>query len=337
MFVAVSDGGSESAAADTVVFAGPMRATEELSDYDKARDLAVTLPYMPPERINDLAAVTFAAIRGSSGRSIMPDISGSTLTGKTGSLIQELKAKLLAGSASDADTYPFEKERQLITAIETGAEDEANRILNELLGAIFFNSSYNLDTLKVKAMELTVLISRAVAGSHMKKAGTLEFDYGYFEDHAFPSLENVRKFFALSSFDEVCASLAEMLRSTLKSAYMTDKESIAASPPKHAEILGAAIGYMKRNYMRRLTLGEVAERVYVSPSYLSRLFSEELGTPFSDYLSKIRVDRSRVLLCDRNFSLAEIAELVGFSDQSYYCKVFKKITGKTPKVYRDKG
>lgn len=87
---------------------------------------------------------------------------------------------------------------------------------------------------------------------------------------------------------------------------------------------------MKRNYMRRLPLEETARHVGLTPSYFSKIFSEEIGAPYNHYLNKIRVEQSRSLLLSSDLSMVEISALCGFEDQSYFTKVFKRFTGITP-------
>lgn len=78
----------------------------------------------------------------------------------------------------------------------------------------------------------------------------------------------------------------------------------------------------------------MAGRVYLSPAYFSRLFKEETGESFTVYLNRVRIERSKELLLHQNLRLADIAQLVGFEDQSYFTKVFKKIVGMPPLRYR---
>ena len=87
--------------------------------------------------------------------------------------------------------------------------------------------------------------------------------------------------------------------------------------------------------MRKLTLNEVAEYVFLSPSYFSKIFKEEMNYYFNDYLSYVRVEKSKALLLTERISLADIAANIGFYDQSYFNKVFKKITGITPKKFKE--
>ena len=62
-----------------------------------------------------------------------------------------------------------------------------------------------------------------------------------------------------------------------------------------------------------------------------------MGVSFSNYLNKIRIEQSKLLLKNTDFSIVEIAMEVGFEDQSYFSKVFKNLTKMTPKQYRQNG
>jgi AraC-like DNA-binding protein len=84
-----------------------------------------------------------------------------------------------------------------------------------------------------------------------------------------------------------------------------------------------------------LSLKELSESLHVHPSYLSREFSmyfDDLS--FGDYIRKMRIEKAIVLLHDQKNTLAEIAYLTGFSDQSHFNRIFKKYTGKNPSEYR---
>ncbi len=71
----------------------------------------------------------------------------------------------------------------------------------------------------------------------------------------------------------------------------------------------------------------------ITPEYLSRLFTKEIGKSFSDYLKEYRIDKAKKLLVNNKLKIYEIAEKVGYSDPKYFCKVFKESTGMSPKEY----
>ncbi len=84
-----------------------------------------------------------------------------------------------------------------------------------------------------------------------------------------------------------------------------------------------------------LSLKEVSQSLHVHPSYLSREFSKYFDDlSFGDYIRKLRIEKAIQLLNDPNHSLSEIAYLTGFSDQSHFTRIFKKVTGKNPSVHK---
>ena len=82
---------------------------------------------------------------------------------------------------------------------------------------------------------------------------------------------------------------------------------------------------------------EMCIRDSLNPSYFSSIFKKEVGVSFSNYLNKIRIEQSKLLLKNTDSSIVEIALEVGFEDQSYFSKVFKNLTKMTPKQYRQNG
>lgn len=95
-----------------------------------------------------------------------------------------------------------------------------------------------------------------------------------------------------------------------------------------------AMEYCHEAYAHKLTLQDVATYVRLNKSYFSQIFHKEVGMPFSEYLELVRIQHARQYLRSNSYSIAEIAELVGFSNQNYFTKVFKKSTGLTPSQYR---
>ena len=86
--------------------------------------------------------------------------------------------------------------------------------------------------------------------------------------------------------------------------------------------------------MEPVTLEETAGHVGLNPAYFSTLFKQSCGSSFKEYLNMIRIEESKRLLANTDYPILDIAVSVGFEDQSYFSKVFKKYTGLTPKQYR---
>ena len=84
-----------------------------------------------------------------------------------------------------------------------------------------------------------------------------------------------------------------------------------------------------------LTLSSVAERFYISPSYLSTFFKENTGDTFLNYLTHYRIDKAKELLRTTNISVTDIAAQVGYASSNNFARIFKKIEQITPSQYRD--
>lgn len=95
-----------------------------------------------------------------------------------------------------------------------------------------------------------------------------------------------------------------------------------------------AIDYMKENLDKPLTLKDVADQVYFSQGYFSKLFKKELGMNFVEYLTVQRVQRASSLLTNSDLKIDQISKQVGFSQASYFCKIFKEVTEVSPVTYR---
>lgn len=98
--------------------------------------------------------------------------------------------------------------------------------------------------------------------------------------------------------------------------------------------IARAVSYCNENYGKKVTLEELADLTKLNRSYFSQLFHKEMGKSFGDYLESVRIQKACRLLKTSGASMSEIAEQVGFSNQNYFTKVFKKAIGVTPSQYR---
>ena len=95
----------------------------------------------------------------------------------------------------------------------------------------------------------------------------------------------------------------------------------------------AAIKYIQFNYSHDISVDDIAKAVGVSRSHLYRVFMSNVGQSPIDYLTNYRVGEACSLLKSSNLSIAEIAVSVGFFDQFYFSRVFKKVKGMPPSKY----
>lgn len=91
-----------------------------------------------------------------------------------------------------------------------------------------------------------------------------------------------------------------------------------------------ALEYVRQNYSHPLTLESAADHVGLSPKKLSRLFIDEVGQGFSDYLIDFRIEKAKVLLSLPGTSIKQVSVECGYADPNYFSRLFKKVTGFTP-------
>ena len=214
------------------------------------------------------------------------------------------------------EDYPYDMEKELITKIKIGNISEAKAVLNDLLGYVFFSQGNSLETIKYRAIELCSLLSRAAIEGGAATDNILKINNQFLK--AIPSV---------STLDDLCYKLQESLDAFTESMFNY-------VPTRHSELMKKAILYLSRNYMNPVTLEETAGHVGLNPAYFSTLFKQSCGSSFKEYLNMIRIEESKRLLSNTDYPILDIAISVGFEDQSYFSKVFKKYTGFTPKQYR---
>ena len=103
---------------------------------------------------------------------------------------------------------------------------------------------------------------------------------------------------------------------------------------KNGSVVEEAKQYILKNYTRDISLDEVSGSVDVSPYYFTRLFKEETGETFLEFLTGIRIDRAKELMKDSDLTVKDICAKVGYADPNYFSRIFKKTVGETPTEYR---
>lgn len=92
--------------------------------------------------------------------------------------------------------------------------------------------------------------------------------------------------------------------------------------------------YIEKHYQEELNLYSLAEKVYLSPSYLCARFKRITGFGINKYIKNVRMERAEQLVVDTNMKIIDICEQVGYHNLSYFCQSYKEHFGKTPEKYR---
>jgi len=140
-----------------------------------------------------------------------------------------------------------------------------------------------------------------------------------------------------TEYDRDSAQIHDVYRTVCRLIYMLTYY-IEYFPSKLPEVKGyarIARSFIEQNYHRHdLSVKQVADHIKIDRTYLYRLFKEETGLSIIDYINSRRISRAETLLINKEFSVKDVAEAVGFSDQMYFSRVFKKFKGMSPTAFR---
>lgn len=278
---------------------------------ERLREELQHIPVVQPRRLEHMSRQLFAnaVYVGDSSHELFLSQRQNDRQNAMGDYVSRLK------DTPQARSYPAQKETNLFGAIARGDKQGASNLLNELLGYIFFYTDGD-DTIRARITELLVVLSRAAIAGGANADRILQINQEYMQQmHRLNGQEELTRWLAasLNRYTNLVFDLMDV---------------------KHRNAMHRAIDYIKEHYNRKITLEEVARHSGYSPAYFSRIFAEEIGMSFKEYVNDLRIERSKELLLAEELPILEIGSLVGFNDQSYFCKIFKRATGVSPDVFR---
>lgn len=296
------------------LIAGPIIMSNDADDpyddilLDSAEVSAV--PRMTTAQVRALSEVMASSVSSFTNEMLPPDVD----SGNQAAFLQ-----MMYDLTTDAQPlyYPIESERQFQEYIRTGNKSAAQSLLNELLARIYLRSGNDIPQIKTRIQELLVLMSRAAIDGGADVEEILDLCQHYATE--VPSMDGIE---ALNRW--IGAILHKFI------SYVFDFNNI-----KHQNVIFKTNAYIKEHLTEKISLDQVAEQVHFSKSYFCRIIKDELECTFTEYVNRIRVEQSKTFLRNTGMSIAEVASAVGFDDQSYYTRIFKKQTGLTPGKYRE--
>ena len=272
------------------------------------------LPYIETQKVNALAELLFMSV------AFMNNVS------QANRMLETEKSMQIQGQISDylfrikqsavGQPYPYHYEKNFLQALRRGDEKYAQKLLSELLGHILLETGGDMAQIRERTYELAVLISRSMLDTGCDPAYIGRF------------MHECRQCIpAMQTMEELSLWLSRRVTSIIDVLF-------SSSRAHHADLIYRTIQYLQSNYTQKITLEDLSRRVYVSPTYLSRVFKQDTGSSIVDYLNMIRIEKSKDLLADKSVSLINVALQSGFESQSYFNHIFKSSCGMTPLQYR---
>lgn len=213
--------------------------------------------------------------------------------------------------------YPADTEKKLFQMVLRGDTDGARQQADLFFEWMLQNYPDCQADIQIKVLEF---VMRAEREAFLNGGMTYEFRYrkDYLEQvTGCSSYEGLRTWF-LQKITEVCKNI------TSKQEEQTEG------------IVTRVKQYIKSNFQKDISLDGVSEMVNISPYYFSKVFKDEAGENFIEYLTKVRMENAKEYLKNPELSVKEICAMSGYGDPNYFSRIFKKYIGVTPSEYRER-
>lgn len=211
--------------------------------------------------------------------------------------------------------YSDEGEKRLMALVRGGNNLGVKEEGAQLAAQLFEDYGGHLENIKGKLLELIFLAQRE--GSDKKAGELMEGTDCYGEVALLQNEPEIKQWF-VDKLSLICVS---------RKSRLTENSG---------GIIQEARAYISGHYHKNLSLEDVSRIINLSPYYFSKLFKEETGTTFVEYVTGLRISKAKELLENNQMSMKEICIETGYGDPNYFSRIFKKTVGITPTEYREK-
>ncbi len=213
--------------------------------------------------------------------------------------------------------YPLDLENQYLQRGTKADREGALSCAGEFFDWMLAHDGNVRSNIEVKILELVMRLERRAF-----EAGNVRYGFRYRENY----LEELKE-----------AADTDALRRWFLNKTREVCENISTSREKEYEnVVSRVKSYIDENYAKDISLDDASRMVDISPYYFSKLFKQEVGENFIEYVTRTRIKNARRLLGDSRYSIKEVCIMSGYSDPNYFSRIFKKYEGMTPSEYRER-
>jgi YesN/AraC family two-component response regulator len=221
------------------------------------------------------------------------------------------------GLKGEAYYFPYNIEKRLVNAVQLKSKTDIEDALLQIEDDLDAHNIESLTVAKDIVMQLSTSVLRIIA-EHGKDLG---------------SFVNEEKLYSnIKDADSREMLLRHLREISVKTAEFLDKKD----EDRNKKIIEQAAMYIKEKYSSDISIADIADKVFISPSHLSRTFKQYMGKTVNDYINYIRIEKSKELLLNASNSIEKIAESVGYNSKQNFLRNFKLFEGITPTEYKYK-
>ncbi len=211
-----------------------------------------------------------------------------------------------------------EIEKKILSGMELRDRDTLNDSINTLFSHL--NSQSRYSNVYIRNVCINLLAKASIALIEMHESFDAIFGKETFVWEKITRFDNI--FDLQQWFKNIFNAILEHL-SEKKEGY-------------NKKIIKDILKIIEENYGKNLTIMDISNEVYLSPNYISIIFKKEIGESFTDFLVKYRLEKAKKMLKETNLKVYQIGSMVGYSNISYFCSIFKNCYGVSPSEYREK-
>ena len=214
------------------------------------------------------------------------------------------------------EDYPIDLEKKIFNLVEQGEYGACMEACGRFFDWMSETHSENVNDVKLKSLEF-VLWAEHLA----YESGGMTYHFCSRTDYL-PTLND------MEINDELRSWFVAKIGDASHNVKQKKEESSKG-------VIESAKRYIKTQYNKDISLDDVSKEVDISPYYFSKLFKEETGENFIEYLTNMRLKTAKNLLDTTEMSMKEIGIQIGYSDPNYFSRIFKKNFGITPTEYKE--
>jgi two-component system, response regulator YesN len=212
---------------------------------------------------------------------------------------------------------PFNEEKaELLALVKIGDVEGIILHLKHLMEQLAEACHFNEDMFKTEVVSIVLLMSKRVMESGANATTILSHNTNF-----------IQNLYHTIRYDKFVNAICEY-------AIWLTEQSENTNLNEVTPLIQQAIGYIKENHQKSISLNEVAQYCCLSRHHFSHLFKKEVGISLIDYLNRMRIDMSLSYLEMTDLPISEIAARIGFHDANYFSRMFKKYRQFSPSDYR---
>ena len=215
-------------------------------------------------------------------------------------------------------SYPLKQKERLLSCIKLSEAEECAGALKDFLEGFSRYIEKRPEILKMRLYELVgAIIDAAITG------GGNEKQLNELVKECFNDID------LINDYRTACSWLEDITGRVIQQVVRTHMKRTSRLVEKAKQFIG-------ERYQTKIGYKDVAKELCISSSYFLALFKQETGMTFVDYLTDVRIKRSKELLVETSMSVTQIASEIGVSNPNYFSSMFRKHTGESAKEYRNR-